>query len=306
MTETGHGSNVQALGTTATYDAGDAGVRHPHARRRRAQGLHRQRGARTADMAVVFAQLERRRRAARRARVRRAAARRRRRGAARRPDRGLRRQDGPQRRRQRPDLVRRRAGAARQPARPFADGHARRRLLRAPIENPNQRFFTMLGTLVQGRVCVGGAGDQRRKVALTIAVRLRASRRRQFGPPGRPRRRCCSTTACTSAGCCRCWPGRTRCTSRRSGVVARAARGLLRRRPSDERERRELETLAAGAEGARAPGTRPRRSRSAARRAAARATCAPTGSPRSRPTPTSSRPSRATTTCCSSWSPRTC
>ena len=26
------------------------------------------------------------------------------------------------------------------------------------IENPNRRFFTMLGTLVQGRVCVGGAG----------------------------------------------------------------------------------------------------------------------------------------------------
>ena len=33
MTETGHGSNVQALGTVATYDAGDAGVRDHHARR---------------------------------------------------------------------------------------------------------------------------------------------------------------------------------------------------------------------------------------------------------------------------------
>ena len=32
MTETGHGSNVQALETTATYDAGHAGVRRPHAR----------------------------------------------------------------------------------------------------------------------------------------------------------------------------------------------------------------------------------------------------------------------------------
>ena len=32
MTETGHGSNVQALRTTATYDAGDRGVRGRHAR----------------------------------------------------------------------------------------------------------------------------------------------------------------------------------------------------------------------------------------------------------------------------------
>ena len=39
------------------------------------------------------------------------------------------------------------------------------------IENPNKRFFTMLGTLVQGRVCVGGAGINAAKVALTIATR---------------------------------------------------------------------------------------------------------------------------------------
>ena len=47
------------------------------------------------------------------------------------------------------------------------------------IENPNRRFFTMLGTLIQGRVCVGGAGINAAKVALTIAVRY-ALRRRQF------------------------------------------------------------------------------------------------------------------------------
>ena len=47
------------------------------------------------------------------------------------------------------------------------------------IENPNRRFFTMLGTLVQGRVSVGGAGLSASKVALTIAVRY-ALRRRQF------------------------------------------------------------------------------------------------------------------------------
>ncbi len=47
------------------------------------------------------------------------------------------------------------------------------------IENPDRRFFTMLGTLVQGRVCVGAAGISAAKVALTIAVEY-ARRRRQF------------------------------------------------------------------------------------------------------------------------------
>jgi len=48
------------------------------------------------------------------------------------------------------------------------------------IENPNRRFFTMLGTLVQGRVSVGGAGITASKAALAIATRY-AARRRQFG-----------------------------------------------------------------------------------------------------------------------------
>jgi acyl-CoA oxidase len=52
----------------------------------------------------------------------------------------------------------------------------------SPIENANKRFFTMLGTLVQGRVCVGGAAISASKSALTIAVRY-GLRRRQFGPP---------------------------------------------------------------------------------------------------------------------------
>jgi acyl-CoA oxidase len=47
------------------------------------------------------------------------------------------------------------------------------------IENPNKRFFTMLGTLVMGRVCVGGAGISAAKVALAIAIRY-GDRRRQF------------------------------------------------------------------------------------------------------------------------------
>jgi acyl-CoA oxidase len=53
---------------------------------------------------------------------------------------------------------------------------------RSPIENENRRFFTMLGTLIQGRISVGGAAISATKSALAIAVR-HALRRRQFGPP---------------------------------------------------------------------------------------------------------------------------
>ncbi|MCW3012432.1 MAG: acyl-CoA oxidase domain protein [Solirubrobacterales bacterium] len=54
----------------------------------------------------------------------------------------------------------------------------------SPIENPNKRFFTMVGTLIQGRVSVCGAAINATKVAQVIAVR-HAETRRQFGPPGR-------------------------------------------------------------------------------------------------------------------------
>jgi acyl-CoA oxidase len=50
------------------------------------------------------------------------------------------------------------------------------------IENPDRRFFTMLGTLVQGRVSVGGGAISVAKNALTIAIR-HALRRRQFSAP---------------------------------------------------------------------------------------------------------------------------
>ena len=52
----------------------------------------------------------------------------------------------------------------------------------SPIDNPNARFFTMLGTLVQGRVSISGAAVSAGKNALTIAVRY-ANRRRQFKAP---------------------------------------------------------------------------------------------------------------------------
>lgn len=53
----------------------------------------------------------------------------------------------------------------------------------SPIENPNRRFFTMLGALVRGRVTVAGSGAQSARVALDIAVRY-ALQRRQFHFPG--------------------------------------------------------------------------------------------------------------------------
>lgn len=49
------------------------------------------------------------------------------------------------------------------------------------VESPKQRFFTMLGTLVGGRVSVAAGAVSASKVALAIAVRYAATRR-QFGP----------------------------------------------------------------------------------------------------------------------------
>ena len=53
------------------------------------------------------------------------------------------------------------------------------------IANPNRRFFTMLGTLVRGRVCIAAAGGIAARRALSIATRY-ALVRRQFTAPGHP------------------------------------------------------------------------------------------------------------------------
>jgi acyl-CoA oxidase len=52
----------------------------------------------------------------------------------------------------------------------------------SPIENETRRFFTMLGTLVQGRVSISGAALSAAKTALTIAIRYGVARR-QFRAP---------------------------------------------------------------------------------------------------------------------------
>jgi acyl-CoA oxidase len=54
------------------------------------------------------------------------------------------------------------------------------------IENETRRFFTMLGTLVRGRVSVGGSAGSATKLALEIAVRY-GDTRRQFAAPGEDR-----------------------------------------------------------------------------------------------------------------------
>ena len=56
----------------------------------------------------------------------------------------------------------------------------------SPIESEGRRFFTMLGTLVSGRVSVAGAALGAAKLALTIAVRY-GLERRQFKVPGKER-----------------------------------------------------------------------------------------------------------------------
>ncbi|MGA8045142.1 MAG: acyl-CoA dehydrogenase [Dermatophilaceae bacterium] len=52
----------------------------------------------------------------------------------------------------------------------------------SPIESDGRRFFSMLGTLVRGRVSVGGAAGAATRNALTLAVRYAAARE-QFTRP---------------------------------------------------------------------------------------------------------------------------
>src|SRR3954452_8846792 len=117
----------------------------------------------------------------------------------------------------------------------------------SPIENPTKRFFTMLGTLIQGRVSVCGASIYATKVALDIAIR-RGLTRRQFGPPGQPeavlmdyrthQRRLLPALATTYA----LHFAQERLRAPLHEVSSASAHG----KDADDRRRRELETLAAG------------------------------------------------------------
>lgn len=55
----------------------------------------------------------------------------------------------------------------------------------SPIASPGRRFFTMLGTLVQGRVSLDGAATNAAALALTIAVKYANARRQFAGADGR-------------------------------------------------------------------------------------------------------------------------
>ena len=58
-----------------------------------------------------------------------------------------------------------------------AEGH-----YRSGIQGQAARFFTMIGTLVSGRISIAATANSAAKSALTIAIRY-AARRRQFGSP---------------------------------------------------------------------------------------------------------------------------
>ncbi|MEU9000783.1 acyl-CoA dehydrogenase [Streptomyces sp. NPDC048551] len=177
MTETGHGSNVQALGTVATYDPASREfvITTPDDQARKDYIGN---AARHAELAVVFAQLDVDGRS---------------RGvhafvvplrAGGKPAPGVRiEDDGRKMGLNGVDNGRIWFDGVRVPREAllnrFADvtpegGYE------SAIENPDRRFFTMLGTLVQGRVSVAGAGVGVAKVALTVATKY-AVRRRQFG-----------------------------------------------------------------------------------------------------------------------------
>jgi acyl-CoA oxidase len=181
MTETGHGSNVQALGTTATYDADTSEfvIDTPDDLSRKDYIGN---AAMHARVAVVFAQLEVG-------------------GVAH----GvhafvvpLRDEDGTVMPRVRIEDCGQKIGlngvdngriwfdGVRVPRTALLNQYAdvaEDGTYSSPIENPDRRFFTMLGTLVQGRVCVGGAAINASKVALSVAVKYGLVRR-QFGSPG--------------------------------------------------------------------------------------------------------------------------
>ena len=177
MTETGHGSNVQHIDTTATYDVAsqEFELNMPH---EYAGKDYIGNAAAHASVAVVFAQLEvggegrgvhafvvpiRDKRG--------------------KPLPGVRiADDGPKIGLNGVDNGRIWLDHVRVPRENLLDRYGQvseTGVYSSPIDNPDRRFFTMLGTLVQGRVCVGGGAIYASKVALAIAIEY-AHLRRQF------------------------------------------------------------------------------------------------------------------------------
>ncbi len=114
----------------------------------------------------------------------------------------------------------------------------------SPIENPNRRFFTMLGTLITGRVCVGGAGINAAKVALAIAVKY-GLRRRQFEAASKDEEQLVLDYGMHQR---RLFPRLARAYAMHFAQEALAAElhTVLTDQVEDDTRRRELETMAAG------------------------------------------------------------
>jgi acyl-CoA oxidase len=181
MTETGHGSDVQSIRTTATYDA-ETGEIVVHTPDDDARKDYIGNAARDGQLAVVFAQL--------RANdedhgvhavlvpIR---------DGDGRPCPGVSIEDcGPKAGLNGVDNGRLAFHQVRVPREALLDrygGVAEDGTYASPIENETRRFFTMLGTLVQGRISVSGAAVSASKVALAIAVKYGLVRR-QFKAPG--------------------------------------------------------------------------------------------------------------------------
>src|SRR4051794_20391083 len=122
----------------------------------------------------------------------------------------------------------------------------------SPIENETRRFFTMLGTLVQGRVSVSGAALSASKVALGVAVRYGLDRR-QFHAPDSERevrildflqhqRRLLPALATTYA----LHFAQEELVAQLHEVFSNPDHAPGRAEHDDELQRRKLETLAAG------------------------------------------------------------
>ncbi len=181
MTETGHGSDVAMLRTTATYDA-SAGEFVIHTPDDQARKDYIGGAARDARLAVVFAQLitggDPRGVHAFVVPLR---------DEAGKPLPGIRIEDcGPKAGLKGVDNGRIWFDQVRVPRAALLDRFgqvASDGSYASPIENPSRRFFTMLGTLVRGRISIAGAVGSATQTALTLAVRY-AEERRQFARPG--------------------------------------------------------------------------------------------------------------------------
>ena len=108
----------------------------------------------------------------------------------------------------------------------------------SPIASPTKRFFTMLGTLVAGRICVASGAASASQVGLAVAVRY-AFARRQFGAEEGPELRLIDYPLHRR----RLMPLLAQSVAARAAVARVRARYL---EEHDAEDTRELEALAAG------------------------------------------------------------